>query len=58
MEEAREYKRALNAVKLEKVFAKPFLASLDGHRDGVSGSESVTSCIIFERNRNLVILYS
>ena len=36
MEEAREYKRALNAVKLEKVFAKPFLASLDGHRDGVS----------------------
>ena len=58
MEEAREYKRALNAVKLEKVFAKPFLASLDGHRDGVSRSESVTSCIIFERNRNLVILYS
>lgn len=28
--------RALNAVKLEKVFAKPFLGSLDGHRDGVS----------------------
>ena len=50
MEEAREYKRALNAVKLEKVFAKPFLASLDGHRDGVSRSESVTSCLIFERH--------
>ena len=27
--------RALNAVKLERVFAKPFLGSLDGHRDGV-----------------------
>lgn len=32
----REYVRALNATKLERVFAKPFLASLDGHRDGVS----------------------
>lgn len=28
--------RALNAVKLEKVFAKPFIGNLDGHRDGVS----------------------
>lgn len=34
-EAAREYTRALNAVKLEKVFAKPFLKSLDGHTDGV-----------------------
>eukprot|EP00043_Microstomoeca_roanoka_P014933 m.148857 g.148857 ORF g.148857 m.148857 type:complete len:440 (+) comp16145_c1_seq2:174-1493(+) len=34
-EAAREYKRALNAVKLERVFAKPFICSLDGHRDGV-----------------------
>uniref|UniRef100_A0A4X2KC48 DDB1 and CUL4 associated factor 13 n=1 Tax=Vombatus ursinus TaxID=29139 RepID=A0A4X2KC48_VOMUR len=32
----REYTRALNAVKLERVFAKPFLTSLDGHRDGVN----------------------
>uniref|UniRef100_A0A9L0SPM8 DDB1 and CUL4 associated factor 13 n=2 Tax=Equus caballus TaxID=9796 RepID=A0A9L0SPM8_HORSE len=32
----REYMRALNATKLERVFAKPFLASLDGHRDGVN----------------------
>lgn len=31
----REYTRALNATKLERVFAKPFIASLDGHRDGV-----------------------
>lgn len=35
-EAAREYVRALNATKLDRVFAKPFLASLDGHRDGVS----------------------
>ena len=32
----REYVRALNATKLERVFAKPFLSSLDGHRDGVN----------------------
>lgn len=31
----REYVRALNAVKLERVFAKPFLGSLDGHKDGI-----------------------
>ncbi|KAL0984913.1 hypothetical protein UPYG_G00150380 [Umbra pygmaea] len=35
-ETPREYTRALNATKLERVFAKPFLASLDGHRDGVN----------------------
>ena len=34
-EAAREYTKALNAVKLERVFAKPFLKSLDGHTDGV-----------------------
>ena len=32
----REYTRALNAVKLEKVFAKPFICALDGHRDGLT----------------------
>ena len=34
-EKAREYTRALNAVKLERLFAKPFIGSLSGHRDGV-----------------------
>ena len=34
-QKAREYKRALNAAKLEKVFAKPFLSALDSHSDGV-----------------------
>lgn len=32
----REYTRALNATKIERVLAKPFLAALDGHRDGVN----------------------
>nr|CAG4640808.1 EOG090X04WU [Eulimnadia texana] len=36
LETPREYTRALNAVKLERVFAKPFVCNLDGHRDGVS----------------------
>ena len=29
-EAPREYQRALNAVKLERTFAKPFIASLEG----------------------------
>ncbi|XP_047530167.1 DDB1- and CUL4-associated factor 13 [Vanessa atalanta] len=36
LEGPREYVRALNAVKLERVFAKPFIGNLDGHTDGVS----------------------
>lgn len=32
----REYKRALNATKLERVFAKPFIGNLSGHGDVVS----------------------
>lgn len=35
-ESVREYVRALNATKLERVFAKPFIGVLDGHRDGIS----------------------
>jgi WD repeat and SOF domain-containing protein 1 len=34
-QKAKEYVRALNAVKLERVFAKPFLFSLNEHTDGV-----------------------
>ncbi|KAF4520703.1 hypothetical protein B566_EDAN012490 [Ephemera danica] len=36
LEAPREYTRALNAVKLERVFAKPFLGCMEAHRDGVS----------------------
>ncbi|GBB87964.1 hypothetical protein RclHR1_14470005 [Rhizophagus clarus] len=35
LEKAREYTRALNAVKLERMFAKPFVGDLSGHSDGV-----------------------
>ncbi|XP_012276679.1 DDB1- and CUL4-associated factor 13 [Orussus abietinus] len=35
-EAPREYTRALNATKLERVFAKPFIGNLDGHKDSVS----------------------
>ena len=31
----REDTRALNSTKLERVFAKPFVGNLDGHKDGV-----------------------
>ncbi|EGC35809.1 hypothetical protein DICPUDRAFT_151786 [Dictyostelium purpureum] len=34
-ERPREYVRALNATKLDRVFAKPFVASLSGHSDGI-----------------------
>ena len=51
-EAPREYQRAVNAglprmsgtlstesaaVKTERIFAKPFIASLEGHKDGVRG---------------------
>ena len=35
LESQREYVRALNATKLDRVFAKPFVGSLSGHTDGV-----------------------
>ncbi|RSH87615.1 rRNA-processing protein sof1 [Apiotrichum porosum] len=31
----REYTRALTAAKMERMFAKPFVDSLEGHQDGV-----------------------
>ncbi|KAI9207967.1 WD40-repeat-containing domain protein [Polychytrium aggregatum] len=34
-EKAREYTRALNATKVERMFAKPFVGALSGHIDGV-----------------------
>jgi WD repeat and SOF domain-containing protein 1 len=35
-EKAHKYTRALNAAKLDKVFAKPLIGALDGHADSVS----------------------
>lgn len=34
-ERPREYQKALVATKLDKIFAKPFVAALDGHTDSV-----------------------
>jgi WD repeat and SOF domain-containing protein 1 len=34
-ESAREYQRAVNAVKLDNIFARPFIGSLEGHSDVV-----------------------
>ncbi|RKP12037.1 WD repeats and SOF1 domain containing-like protein [Piptocephalis cylindrospora] len=34
-EQAREYTRAVNAAKLDRMFAKPFVGALSGHADGV-----------------------
>ena len=33
---AREFQRAYNASKLEKIFSKPFVHSFHGHSDGIS----------------------
>ncbi|KAI8009245.1 DDB1- and CUL4-associated factor 13 [Camellia lanceoleosa] len=35
-EKAIEYVRAVNAAKLEKIFARPFVGAMDGHVDAVS----------------------
>ncbi|KAG5553527.1 hypothetical protein RHGRI_011410 [Rhododendron griersonianum] len=35
-EKAVEYVRALNAAKMEKIFARPFVGAMDGHIDSVS----------------------
>ena len=47
-ERAREYSRALVAVKLDRVFAKPFIGALTGHSDGVyCSSTSPRSLVSF-----------
>ncbi|XP_010689793.2 uncharacterized protein LOC104903456 [Beta vulgaris subsp. vulgaris] len=35
-EKAVEYVRALNAAKLDKIFARPFVGAMDGHIDAIS----------------------
>lgn len=35
MAAAREVKRAVNAAKIERIFAKPFICALSGHMDGI-----------------------
>ncbi|GMI15193.1 hypothetical protein TrVE_jg7592 [Triparma verrucosa] len=38
LERAREYTRAVTSAKLERMFAKPFVAALEGHVDSVACS--------------------
>ena len=49
LQKAREYKRALNSAKLEKIFAKPFVHSLSEHTDSVyslSRSDKYLSLVV------------
>ena len=47
-QEAREYQRALNAAKIEKIFAKPFLTALDTHTDGITWmAKNINSMVEF-----------
>lgn len=43
---AREYTKAIVATKLDKIFAKPFVGCLDGHRDGVYCMSSVRGRVV------------
>lgn len=46
MQRAREYTRAVTSAKIDRMFAKPFLASLDGgHRDAVTASAMSRSAL-------------
>ncbi|CAM9153987.1 unnamed protein product [Ascophyllum nodosum] len=45
-EKAREYTRALTAVKLDKIFAKPLVGALDGHGDGVFCTATSRSSLV------------
>ena len=42
----REYVRARNAVKLDKMFAKPFIGALDGHADGVYAMATSSTSLV------------
>lgn len=44
-QQAREYTRALNATKLDKIFAKPFVCSFDQHMDSIWRIATVPSLL-------------
>lgn len=46
-QKAREYTRALNAVKWDKVFAKPFLFALDSHRDAICSMTRLPNSLVY-----------
>jgi WD repeat and SOF domain-containing protein 1 len=45
-EKGREYTRALNAVKMDKLFSKPFLGALDGHKDGIYSMANLPNSLV------------
>lgn len=45
-EKAREYTRAVMATKLDKIFAKPFIGALDGHKDSVYCMSTIRSNLV------------
>ena len=50
LQQAREYKRALNAAKLERIFSKPFVSALSEHTDSIFG--------LSRSDRDLSLLFS
>lgn len=42
---AREFQRAYNASKLDKIFAKPFIHSFKGHSDGISAMSKCPNAV-------------
>jgi WD repeat and SOF domain-containing protein 1 len=50
LQKAREYTRALNSAKLEKIFAKPFVSAWDEHTDAI--------CTIARSNKYLTYFAS
>lgn len=59
MSQAREYQRAVVAAKIQKIFSKPFLFSLQGHSDGISSmskpSENITKLLSGSFNGEIIL---
>jgi WD repeat and SOF domain-containing protein 1 len=58
---AREYNRAKTAAKLDRMFAKPFVASLEGHIDGVyctAKDPRALSCVASGSGDGAVVVWS
>jgi len=61
MEKPKEYTRALNAVKLDRLFAKPFIQALGHHKDGVyclRRHPSLVSCMLSGACDGEIIVWS
>jgi len=59
LQKAREYKRALNAAKMEKIFAKPFIKALDRHTDSIQcmarSNEDLTTILTGSCNGEIIL---